>query len=112
MGDNCINCPENNPPQSRVSLRMDNIEKWQAQHDEKLIEREAHRERDKRSIITSITIAVILMIITSIYNTLIARIDNGKIDNVYQKKRNYTHVEHSNGDRGDYSSDTSNSEVR
>jgi hypothetical protein len=101
MGDDCKNCPENNPKSSRVALRIDNLEEWQQEHD------------DKRGIIISVIVAVIVMILTSIYNTLLVKVGyNAENNSSRMQKYSDQNIEYSVGGRGRTLYDRHNPEVK
>jgi hypothetical protein len=113
MGDDCKNCPENNPKSSRVALRIDNLEEWQQEHDDRYKTREEQRQKDKRGIIISVIVAVIVMILTSIYNTLLVKVGyNAENNSSRMQKYSDQNIEYSVGGRGRTLYDRHNPEVK
>jgi hypothetical protein len=101
MGDNCNNCPENNPQTSRIALRIDTLEKWQGNHDERYSSREEQRQKDKRGVVLAVTTAIIMMILTSVYNTFLAKVGSNA-ENNFTRMQKYSdqNIEYSTGGRG------------
>jgi len=111
--DGCKNCPENNPAASRVALRIDLLERWQGDHDERYEEREKQRKRDQRSVILSVAAAIIIMLITSAYNTFITKVGSNAENNTSRmQKYSDQNTEYNTRGRGHTVHDSNNPEVR
>jgi len=101
MGDDCKNCPENNPLKSRVALRIDNLEGWQHEHDSRYKAREEQRQKDKRGVVISVSVAIIMMLLTSAYNTFLARVGSNAENNPSRmQKHSSQNSEYSSGGGG------------